>query len=371
MKRLLALLLALCGLWLTASAEGIPGDAEPPDIGELQPVEPPVPEDPEDPEAPENPGDPDDPENPEDPEDPDDPEDPEDPEDPDDPEDPEDPEDPDDPEDPEDPEDPDDPEDPEPPADSAAYTFTTAVTLVDADAVTAVTTSNSIIRVNWRAGGWVRMRITGPDDRVVYETLTQVHGDRFVSGDVYLPLRGGSTAYTLTLSNESDTRTVTVLRTQPFLSDAMAWAGSLPLSAITGRDGGERLALIPCADGSQSFPLVAVGLYTLGEATCTVAEGALTVTLDILPEARAHVRESAVRVAFTADGILALHDGGPEVLSGVPDDPIPLPAEGIAAVWVELRLSLDPAALAPAPTDPDPDQLQLWQQMENGENPLG
>ena len=52
-------------------------------------------------------------------------------------------------------------------------------------------------------------------------------------------------------------------------------------------------------------------------------------------------------------------------------EPIDLQGHEIAAVWVELTVNFDPAALENAPADTDPEQTLLWQELDNGEEPLG
>lgn len=234
-----------------------------------------------------------------------------------------------------------------------------------------VTTSGSMIAVACPAEGAVRLRITGPDGSLFYDTTGFSVNGRFTSEAIYLPLQNGNTVYTVTLTSDLGTRTATVTRTQPYLERVRASAGTLPLSAVTGRQSEERILLLRNENSEQCFPLVAGGLYVIGEAVCTISDGWLTVRVELLPEAKVSVAKSRVRVAFTADDIPILPHTDEGVLAGQPGEPIDLQGHDIAVVWVGLTVSFDPALTDSAPKSADPEQVRLWQEMDNGEEPLG
>ena len=233
------------------------------------------------------------------------------------------------------------------------------------------TTWRSLMAVACPAEGAVRLRITGPDGSVVYDAADRAVNGFFVSESVYLPLRGGNTRYTVSLTDDTGTRTAEVTRTQPYLEGVHASAGTLPLSAVTGRPGRERILFLRNEDGERRFPLVAGGVYRLGEAVCAVSEGWLTVSLEILPEARALLREAQVRTAFTADAVAGLIQPDEDAVPAGPDEPIDLQGHAIAAVWIGRTVSFDPAALESVSQSAAPEQILLWQEMENGEEPVG
>ena len=233
------------------------------------------------------------------------------------------------------------------------------------------TTWRSLMAVACPAEGAVRLRITGPDGNVVYDAADRAVNGFFVSESVYLPLRGGNTRYTVSLTDDTGTRTAEVTRTQPYLEGVHASAGTLPLSAVTGRPGRERILFLRNEDGERRFPLVAGGVYRLGEAVCAVSGGWLTVSLEILPEARALLREAQVRAAFTADAVAGLIQPDEDAVPAGPDEPIDLRGHAIAAVWIGLTVSFDPAVLESVSQNADPEQILLWQEMENGEEPVG
>jgi len=233
------------------------------------------------------------------------------------------------------------------------------------------TTWRSLMAVACPAEGTVRLRITGPDGSVVYDAADRAADGFFVSEPVFLPLRGGNTRYTVSLTDDAGTRTAEVTRTQPYLEGVHASVGTLPLSAVTGQPGRERVLFLRNEDGERRFPLVAGGVYRLGEAVCTVSGGWLTVSLEILPEARALLREAQVRAAFTADAVAGLARPDADAIPAGPEEPIDLRGHAIAAVWIGLTVSFDPAALESVSLSADPEQILLWREMENGEEPVG
>ena len=234
-----------------------------------------------------------------------------------------------------------------------------------------VTTAESMITVSCPAEGAVRLRITGPDGALFYDTAGSAANGIFVSESIYLPLRGGNTVYTVTVSSDLGTRSVSVTRTQPYLERVHASAGTLPLSVLTGWQSDERILLLRNEDGERRFPLTAGGLYLLGEAVCSVCDGHLTVCLEETPDAQITVQNAIVHVAFTADALTSLIRGSEGVLAAEPGTSIDLQGHEIAVAWVGLTVSFDPALLGPAPQIVDPEQVILWQELGNGEEPLG
>ena len=78
-----------------------------------------------------------------------------------------------------------------------------------------------------------------------------------------------------------------------------------------------------------------------------------------------------MRTAFTADAVVGLIQPDEDAVLAGPDEPIDLQGHAIAAVWIGLTVSFDPAVLESVSQSADPEQILLWQEMENGEEPVG
>ena len=115
--------------------------------------------------------------------------------------------------------------------------------------------------VLWSAGGW-RLRIAGPGGRILYDAAADApRSGTFVSSDIYLPLRGGRTVYTVTVTDDTGARDVTVIRVimlvAIFAASAGFWAyivlWIVVPKAITPAQQCEMRGLVPSAENMAKF----------------------------------------------------------------------------------------------------------------------
>jgi len=153
----------------------------------------------------------------------------------------------------------------------------------DATCAGDVTTDCSYLRVKCPLEGEqeVTMSVYDAWGYLIHERSYGLRSGSFRSGDVYLPLNGASTVYTVYLQTGSETHTFRVTRIQPRMTDPGACAQGLPLEIINEKTRSDKSAVIIDVDALEgstfSVPLISAGMQ-IGYASFTVDGGALSVT---------------------------------------------------------------------------------------------
>ena len=234
-----------------------------------------------------------------------------------------------------------------------------------------VTTDCSYVNINCpvTAPAQVQVSIYAPNGSLAWQCNYGEKGSSFTTDDIYLKLQGSSTVYQAVVSVGSTVYSFPITRTMARLSGNAACTAGYPLRAITGSDTWQSATIlhVSAMEGQKiSVPIYASSAYTLGTATMTVHNGALTVSLTLANGLDGSIDGAEIRIAtdaLTAQQLDSKRFGG---ITGRADTPIPLGNADYAAVYVRMSVSFNPSTAAVGiQTQPSPDQTGLWQQMES------
>lgn len=243
------------------------------------------------------------------------------------------------------------------------------VCTLDAASPGTVYTDRSYVRVLCaEVSGDVTLSASDAQGSLIYQKAYGACVGSFRSDDLYLPLNGSETVYTITLAEGGQEHSFTVVRRMPRLSGNTACSVGLPLSSVTGRDSWQSVTVLDLRslEGSAlTMPLQASGSYTLGTVTFSVSGGQLTVSAAVSDGIDGAIDSARVYVA--ANALEAQQLGGKSFsgLTGSLDSEISVAGLDYAVVYVKLTVSFDPADVPAAPKVTQPGQTELWQVMEN------
>ncbi len=188
----------------------------------------------------------------------------------------------------------------------------------------------------------------------------------FRTEDIYLRLDSAKQTYRVQLFCGNDVYSFPIDRVMPRLVDNAACSVGYPLAELNGKDMWQSATLLDVAamEGTScTYDLIASKRYLLGTVTFTVSNNAISTHVDLLPEAEAEITSATVYVASTALEAETLGRKRCTAASGDLDEFTPC-STNLAAVYVKLKVSFQPAALsAPAPLADDTQSL-LWQRMK-------
>lgn len=201
---------------------------------------------------------------------------------------------------------------------------------------------------------------------LVHERNYGLRSGSFRSADVYLPLHGASTVYTVYLQTGSETHAFRVTRIQPRMTDPGACAQGLPLEIINEKARTDKSAVIIDVDAMEgstfSAPLISAGMQ-IGYASFTVEDGALSVSALLTVDGE--IEKATVYVA--RDAVTALSFGSTRFTGEKAklNRDIDLRGTPYAAVLLQLTVSYDEATAQPIIEDELylEMQLELWEMM--------
>lgn len=237
----------------------------------------------------------------------------------------------------------------------------------DASAAGSLSTDCSYLRVCCPLSGEspVTLSIRDGWGYLVYQRDYGACRGTFRSEDVYLPLEGASTRYSVTLSCGGSVHEFSVTRVAPRLTDSHVTACGLSLTDVTGKRD-NRFAVIIDAwalEGSTlTVPLVSGGMQ-VGYASITVSGGEVTVSAALTVDGK--IEKSTVYVARDAVTAATL---GANRFTGVKtklNRAADLDGTPYAAILVQLTVSYDAATAQPFREDPwfSQEQQDLWEMM--------
>ena len=208
-----------------------------------------------------------------------------------------------------------------------------------------VTTDRDFLRVqcDLPVEGSVILSVHDEWGYLVYQRNYGAKSGAFRSGDIYLPLEGDVSRYTVTLETAQGSHAFTVIREMAMISDSSVYAGGLTLKEMV--DGDRRkyavvLDMDALNEETLIVPMLAGGMQ-VGEVYFSVLDGTLTVTAAMLAEGA--IDKATVYIA--PDAITAQSLGGSR-FTGVKtklNREIDLGNTPYAAVMVQLTVTYDPA----------------------------
>lgn len=244
-------------------------------------------------------------------------------------------------------------------------------TVEDASAVSHVTTDRTYLRVCCPLDGETCVTLSVEDEwgYLIYQRSFGACSGTFRSEEVYLPLEGERTDYTVTLATDTQEHVFRVTREQPMLTDSAVYAAGLTLDEMNG--GSSRkyavvLDLDALNEETLTVPMLAGGMQ-IGYVHFSVLDGVVTVTADLIVDGE--IDKASVCVApdaLTADTL------GSNRFTGMKtklNREIDLTHTPYAAVMVQLTVSYD-AATAQAwrmgreEQEAYEEQLENWQLMQ-------
>lgn len=207
-----------------------------------------------------------------------------------------------------------------------------------------VTTDRAYLRVECPLPGETNVVLSVRDSwgALIYQRDYGLCSGSFRSRDVYLPLEGDASEYTVELNAGGDVRTIAVTREKPLLTDSAVYARGLSLSELNGGSSRKYAVVLDMDALNQEtavMPMIAGGMQ-VGEVYFSVLDGKLTVSAALTVDGR--IDKSTVYVAGDA---LSAKTLGTSRFSGTKtrlDRTINLGSAPYAAVMVQLTLSYDP-----------------------------
>ena len=232
---------------------------------------------------------------------------------------------------------------------------------------TGVTTGCSYLRlrVPVEEEAQVLLTITGKNGRTVYQRDFGLCSGPFRTEDIYLKLQGASTVYDVALQVGEKLYTFPVERVTGHLTGTAGCTMGVLLREITGQSGWRMATVLLNRDGETTVPVVAGGAYTVGRATFLVAQGKLTVTVELDEAVDGSVDNAKVFVATDMTAASRLGKNKFTGLTGKLNKSIDLGSAPWAAVYVNLSLSFDPNGASAAPEAIDEAQQELWLQLQD------
>ena len=244
-------------------------------------------------------------------------------------------------------------------------------TVEDASAATHVTTGCSYLRVCCPLDGSTRVTLSVEDEwgYLIYQRSFGECSGTFRSEEVYLPLEGERTDYTVTLSAGGESYAFRVTREQPRLTDSAVYAAGLTLDELNG--GSSRkyavvLDLDALNEETLTVPMLAGGMQ-IGYVHFSVLDGMVTVSAELTVDGE--IDKANVYVA--ADALTAGTLGTSRFTGRKTklNREIDLTGTPYAAIMVQLTVSCD-AATAQAwrmgreEEEAHEEQLENWQLMQ-------
>ena len=241
--------------------------------------------------------------------------------------------------------------------------------MVDASTTTSVTTDASYLRVTCPIDGEqpVTVIVTDAWGNPQYQRDYGLNSGYFRSGDIYLPLDGGRTTYSVTVQAGDMNYAFTVDRVMPRLTGNAACAAGYPLSWLNGSGSWQSATIVDvnALNGtSLTVPMHASGAYTLGTVTFSVSGGQLTVSANLSGGIDGSIDGATVYVATNALQARSLGTRSFSGSSGRLGDRIDLGDTPYAAVLVQLTVSFDPSGVPGSPDALQVGQELLWNQMQ-------
>lgn len=195
----------------------------------------------------------------------------------------------------------------------------------------------------------------------------------FVSDEVYLKFTGNAMdRYTVTLAVGDTAITFPFYRKLLRLSDNSACGAGLRFSDINARFKGEKamaLAVDLQNEGNLSTPVVASDMYLAGQMNVSVAQGTVTVSFSLAPEAQAEVKSQRLYILTDISELIDLSERRLRIY------PVYAPGRSVdvaselagsryALIYLSLTLDYDPNSLEKFIYAPDNAQLDILQEME-------
>lgn len=228
-----------------------------------------------------------------------------------------------------------------------------------------VTTDANYVRVVCgEANGDVMVAIRDAGGSLIYQRNWSECSGAFRSDDVYLPLTGTQSIYTVSFSSGNASADFTVTRRMPRLTGNTACSAGVPLSVITGRDSWQHATVLDtaaCEGTTLVTPMLASGSYQLGTVSFTVSGGCVTVNASVSGGIDGSIDGAKVYVASNALDAAQLGRSSFAGTIGTLGSPISLYGAPYAVIYVELTVSFDPTGVPGAVVSDQPEQLQLWQ----------
>lgn len=214
----------------------------------------------------------------------------------------------------------------------------------DASAVSSVTTGCAYLQVRCLLEGETNVVLSVHDEwgSLIYQRNYGCCSGSFSSKDIYLPLSGESTDYTVTLSMDAGEYVFTVTREQPMLTDTAVYAGGLTLEEMIG---GSRYKSALVLDVYElegqvvAAPMLADGME-IGTVFFSVLDGKLTVQYELCVQGNV----DKANVYLATDAITA-RTFGTNRFTGVKTKlgrEISLGGAPYAAVMVQFTVTYDP-----------------------------
>ncbi|MBR3494583.1 MAG: hypothetical protein IKH38_04075 [Clostridia bacterium] len=203
--------------------------------------------------------------------------------------------------------------------------------------------------------GEVSLRVADENGIVYYAGITELAGTEFISDEIYLPLASGNANYTVSVETGGTRYETHLVRTLPRVENVSACAAGYPVQngSVTLLDVAELEA------GTVTVPLVAGGVYGIGEVSYSLVNGALIARVRLDESAACTITQSAVQVALNAADAMRLCASKNAGIQGMLEEEIPLMGAPFAAVHVRLTVSFDPAAQEATSSGPLPGQEDL------------
>ncbi len=217
-------------------------------------------------------------------------------------------------------------------------------------------------------GEQVTLSVYDENGACIYQRDYGASGNAFFTDDLYLPLNGAETVYSVTMNVGDNAYSFTVTRVSGYLTDNAASTGGYPLSLLSGVNSWRMATIVDVTSlegSSVTVPLYASNAYEIGTATLSVSGGKLTVSAQMSSGVNGTIDSATVYVATTA--VQARELGGRNFtgMTGSLDRGIDLYGASYAAVYVRMSVSFDPGSVSEATPATLPGQESLWQQMLN------
>lgn len=236
---------------------------------------------------------------------------------------------------------------------------------LDAASAAQISTDRSFVRVTSAAAhGTVIVEVRDADSNLIYQKNYGEYSGPFRSDELYLPLYGAETVYTVTLTAGDQVSSHTVVRKMPRLTGNTACAAGLPLSVVTGRNSWQSVTVIDlrASEGRTIvMPMLASGSYSLGTVSFTVSGGRVTAQAEISGGIDGTIDSARVYAAANALEAQQLGSRSFSGASGTLGQAISLNGADYAVMYVQLSVSFDPTGVPAAVPASQPGQSDLWQ----------
>lgn len=216
----------------------------------------------------------------------------------------------------------------------------------DASSAAQVTTGCSYLRVECPLPGETSVTLSVQDEwgGLIYQRDYGLCSGSFRSRDIYLPLEGDGTDYTVIMTTGNGEYAFTVTRELPMVTDSAVYAGGLTLREMNGGSSRKYAVVLDLDALNQEtvvMPMLAGG-NQVGEVYFSVLDGTLTVSASL--SVQGTIDKANVYIASDAITASTL---GTSRFTGTKtrlDRQISLRDAPYAAVMVQLTVTYDPAS---------------------------